>query len=183
MVSHARPAKAVLTTHNANGTTHQIDDDGANDFPGDLLASVFIGVSHELHTTCSAKEHSDEDLFDDKQDRSSSSSSSGSSSSEEADPDAVDPEDLRADWAPIRAISKDLFHRVLLQHLLDHGASAEDVTDENEIQGGFNFVRIMELAKGPCAARYVIKVPCTGTSQRWQEADAYMLRCEAQTMQ
>jgi hypothetical protein len=122
-------------------------------------------------------------LFDDKPSQSSSSSSSRFSSPEEADPDAVDPEELRADWAPIRAILTALFHRVLLQHLPDHGVTAEDVTDEAEIQGGFNFVRIMGLDAGPCADRYVIKIPCTGTPARWQEADAYMLRNEVRTMQ
>jgi hypothetical protein len=61
--------------------------------------------------------------------------------------------------------------------------TTESVKDKAEIQGGFNFVRIMGLEAGPCADRYVSKIPCTGTPARWQEADAYMLRNEARTMQ
>jgi hypothetical protein len=153
--------------------TRLIDDSQGNTPPTSLTTS---------HTAPSEMDHADEDLFDDKQDRSSSGSSSRSSSPEDPDPDAVT-EDLRADWTPIRAIPKDLFHRVLLQHLPDdHGVTVDEIEDTDEIQGGFNFVRIMGVPYGPQADRYVIKVPSTGTAARWQEADAYMLRSETKTM-
>jgi hypothetical protein len=53
----------------------------------------------------------------------------------------------------------------------------------DEIEGGFNFVRITGVPHGPQADTYVIKVPSTGTAARWQEADACMLRNGVKTMQ
>jgi hypothetical protein len=173
---------------------HEVND-AYEDLPDSIFTRLIDGSQGNTpptslttsHTVPSEMNHPDEDLFDDKQDRSSSSSSSGSSSRssspEDPDLDAVT-EDLRADCAPIRAIPKDLFHRVLLQHLPDdHGVTVDEIEDTDEIQGGFNFVRIMGVPHGPQADRYVIKVPSTGTAARWQEADAYMLRSETKTME
>jgi hypothetical protein len=105
-----------------------------------------------------------------------------SESSDEED-QLVDPRILRGDWAPLRAIPEHLFRSTLLQHLpLDHDTSVEDVRCIQEIRGGNNFVRILEVQGGPYADRYVIKVPCVGTASRWLDEDAYMLRNDARTM-
>jgi len=105
------------------------------------------------------------------------------SSSDEDDSNAVDPDVLRADWAPLLAIPSDLFRSTLLQHLpAAHAPTLADVQCVDEIQGGNNFVRILEVTHGPCADRYVIKVPSVGTPARWQDSDAYMLRNDARTM-
>jgi hypothetical protein len=60
--------------------------------------------------------------------------------------------------------------------------TVDETEDTDEIQGGFNFVRIMGVPRSPQTDRYIIKVPCTGNARRWQEADAYMLRNEVATM-
>jgi hypothetical protein len=80
-------------------------------------------------------------------------------------------------------IPENLFLLALMQHLPQgHGCSVEDIRCIEDIKGGFNFVRILEINSGACAGRYIIKVPCTGTAIRWQESDAYMLRNDARTM-
>jgi hypothetical protein len=61
--------------------------------------------------------------------------------------------------------------------------TVDEIENTDEIQGGFNFVRITEVSHGPEADHYVIKVSSTGTAARWQEADAYMLRNNCQTME
>lgn len=105
------------------------------------------------------------------------------SSSDGDDSNAVDPEVLRADWAPLLAIHTDLFRSTLLQHLpAAHTLTLADIQCVDEIQGSNNFVRILEVTHGPCAYRYVIKVPSVGTAARWQDSDAYMLRNDARTM-
>jgi hypothetical protein len=50
------------------------------------------------------------------------------------------------------------------------------------IRVGNNLVRILEIGSGPCADKYIVKVPCVGTAARWQECNAYMLRSGAHTM-
>lgn len=137
----------------------------------------------EVDPAAMNEEHVDENLFEDDQKEHCSNSASSSSSSTGTDKDAVDPEVLRADWAPIRSIPQHSFHQALLQHLPDnHDTILDELITTDEIEGGFNYVRIIEVPDGPQADRYVIKVPCTGTASRWQEADAYMFRNEAQTM-
>jgi hypothetical protein len=107
-ITRIQPAKAVLTTETANGTIHQVEDDEIDNASEDPHNSIFTGVTEDaqsetqstssktFHTALSGQNHPDEDLFDDKQERSSSGSSSRSSSPEDPDPDAID-EDLRAD--------------------------------------------------------------------------------------
>ncbi|EAT78369.2 hypothetical protein SNOG_14132 [Parastagonospora nodorum SN15] len=105
------------------------------------------------------------------------------SSDDHDDPNAIDPEILRADWAPLLAIPSDLFCSTLLQHLpAAHAITLADIQSVDKIQGGNNFVRILEITHGPSADLYVIKVPSVGTAARWQDSDAYMLRNDARTM-
>jgi hypothetical protein len=105
------------------------------------------------------------------------------SESSDEEEDLVNPDILRADWAPLRAIPEQLFRSILLQHLpADHDISVDNIRCTQEIQGGNNFVRILEVQGGPYADRYVIKVPCVGTASRWLNEDAYMLRNDARTM-
>jgi hypothetical protein len=90
---------------------------------------------------------------------------------------------LRSDWAPTRAIPERSFRLALLQHLpKDPNVTVDKISCVREIQGGFNFVRVLQVGDVPSSDRYVIKVPSTGTTSRWQDSDAYMLRNDAQTM-
>jgi hypothetical protein len=117
----------------------------------------------------------DEDLMDEH--------GTSSESSDEEEQDIVDPDVLRADWEPLRAIPERLFRLALLEHLpKGSNVTVHNIICVRQIQGGFNYVRILQVGDGPSSDRYVIKIPCTGTVSRWQESDAYMLRNDAQTM-
>jgi hypothetical protein len=127
----------------------------------------------------------EEDLFEGEEQRIPSSRSTSNSSDEEDDDDDdfVHPDVLRADWAPLLAISQELFITTLLQYLpTAHDVTADIVRCVDEIQGGNNFERILEVTEGLSANRYVVKVPSVGTTSRWQDSDAYMLRNDARTM-
>jgi hypothetical protein len=121
------------------------------------------------------KELEDKDLMDEHD--------TSSESSDEEEQDIVDPDVLRADWEPLRAIPERLFRLALLEHLpKGSNVTVDNISCVRQIQGGFNYVRILQVEDGPLSDRYVIKIPCTGTVSRWQETDAYMLRNDAQTM-
>ncbi|KAH7086458.1 hypothetical protein FB567DRAFT_406039, partial [Paraphoma chrysanthemicola] len=101
--------------------------------------------------------------------------------------DMVDPDVLRADWEPLRAIPEDRFRKTLLEHLpTGHNFNLDDIQCVDKIQGGNSLVRILEIDvhddHSIYGGRWIIKVPCTGTAQRWQDSDAYMLRNDARTM-
>ncbi|KAF1914203.1 kinase-like domain-containing protein, partial [Ampelomyces quisqualis] len=105
------------------------------------------------------------------------------SSDEEEEDNSIDSDVLRADWGPLKAIPEQLFRLTLLEHLpTDCAVNGDGIRVLEKIEGGNNFVRILELHEGPSADRYVIKVPCTGTAARWIDSDAYMLRNDASTM-
>ena len=89
----------------------------------------------------------------------------------------------RADWEPLREIPHTNFHQILEQHVLGSPEANEDnFVFVDEIEGGYNFVRIYTILSSEKAGTYVIKVPSVGTAARWQEQDAAMLRSEFGTI-
>jgi hypothetical protein len=107
----------------------------------------------------------EEDLLDEK--KKTPTTNSVRVSSNDGDDNAVDPDVLRGHWAPLSAISKEMFCMMLLEHMPNaHNISIDNILCTEEIQGSNDFVRVLEVVDGPYADQYVVKVPGTGTSAR-----------------
>jgi hypothetical protein len=173
-----------INLKDASSLSNDFSDDGVGARKGHTQSShkhaALSGLADAVHPT--ELPSIDNDGLE-NEDLSEQQSYPTSESSDDEEDDIVDPDVLRADWVPLRAIPEQLFRLALLQHLpKDLNLTADNIRSVHEIQGGFNFVRILQVGNGPSADRYVIKVPCTGTTSRWQDSDAYMLRNDAQTM-
>jgi aminoglycoside phosphotransferase (APT) family kinase protein len=140
------------------------------------------------------------DSGSDSEPSSSSSSSSSSSCNSQGSTTAANPPTTKPphsvvpksltdenqqeiDFGPIRAIPDELFKKQLLKHVNPRNRfTIDQVRLQRRTAGASHHVVILRLGPPKSGDEYVIKIPITGTKERWTEEYAHNMKCEAMTM-